>query len=147
MLRLRFEPSEDGTGQLFATVTAHGFSGQGSAWFDTQTLHSFAQSLDVFPVSRDNPPHIAGGFWSQQIHNHLEQVHLSITIAPRDSIGHLSVRVFVATPLEWNDPPESQLSATVEFSTTYAVLQQFTHHLHKLLDGDLQEAILPEAHV
>ena len=43
MLILKWQPDDDGTGELFVEASANGFSGKGKAWFDSISLTEEAE--------------------------------------------------------------------------------------------------------
>jgi hypothetical protein len=142
-LRLRLAPDSDGTAELTAEVASSGFAGRGKAWFDLQGLARFSQELRAFPLSKSNPPHIEGGFWSQEKRGTLEQRHLSIRAYQIGSLGGVGIRVEVADPPLWTgDRPETQNIARIELMTSYAALEKFAKDLDKLLASELTEALL-----
>lgn len=55
-LRLSLEPDDDGTCELFATVSVNGFSGNGSAWFNLCDLEKFAKEFMAYPLRPENLP-------------------------------------------------------------------------------------------
>jgi len=142
-LRLKVAPDSDGTGKLTAEVAASGFAGRGEAWFDLERLARFSQELRAFPLSKTDPPHIQGGFWSRENRGALEQVHLSIKAYQIGSRGEVGIRVEVADPPLWpNDRPDSQNTARIELMTTYAALERFARDLDTLLKTNRGEAVL-----
>ena len=128
-LRLKVDPSSDGTGKLTAEVASSGFAGRGEAYFDLQKLAHFSQELRAFPLSESNPPHIEGGFWSKEERGVLEQVHLSIRAYQIGSKGA-------------DDRSESQNIAQIELMTSYAALERFAKDLKMLLESNADEAML-----
>ena len=142
-LRVRIAPDSDGTAMLSAQVASTGFAGRGEAWFGLEELAVFSCQLKAFPLSQSDPPRISGGFWSKEKFGALEQVHLSITAYQIGSLGQVGIRVEVANPpLFPNDRLESQNIAKIELMTSYAALERFANDLEKLLESDLEEAVL-----
>jgi len=50
-LKLSLQADDDGTGELIAEVSANGFRGKGSAWFDLQRLVAFSEELLSYPIT------------------------------------------------------------------------------------------------
>ena len=93
-LALHFESDDDGTGELFAEISANGFSGKGSAWFDQQSLIETIELFKQYPIPQENHPTIEGGFWEGSDSSlRLKQEHLFISLYPIDSRGKLGVSV------------------------------------------------------
>lgn len=141
-LRLSLVPDDDGTCELFATVSVSGFSGKGSAWFNLRDLEELSNEFMAYPLRPENLPIVAGGFWSKEQRGELEQTHLLIKPYPIGSTGELGVRVELATPLYESDRPESQHVVRVEIRTDYNSLQSFGTQLKELAKLRLEEAIL-----
>jgi hypothetical protein len=94
-LTFRFEPENEWQGELFATLSANGFAGQGKAWFSTDELRDFAKALTAYPLQADALPKIAGGFGADS--DHLEQTHLAVALQPHNARGEIRVAVQLAT--------------------------------------------------
>jgi hypothetical protein len=142
-LRLKVDPSSDGTGKLTATIAAGGFAASGEAYFNLRSLAEFSQQLRAFPLSESDPPHIEGGFWSKEKRGVIEQVHLSIRAYQIGSKRQIGVRVTCADPPLWpNDRKESQNSATIELMSSYAALERFAKEVDLILESKLEEAVL-----
>ncbi|HEX5751192.1 MAG TPA: hypothetical protein VFZ09_33520 [Archangium sp.] len=138
-LRLAFEPDDDGTGKLHASVRSQGFSGQGSAWFGTEQLERFASALAAFPLAEEARTGLAGGYWRN---DRLEQIHLAISAYQVDAAGHIGVRVRVATTVSPSERPQSQHMTEVELQTTYHELECFSRELREHLAGEREDAFL-----
>jgi hypothetical protein len=147
-LRVIYRPDEDGTGEIIATVKSGVFGAEGSAWFG-RGLKTFLTDLRCFPLTSENPPQIEGGFWNErgrELWNteraSLKQCHLRICIKPYGSRGTLLVHIELASPF-WTSPDDDlQNSATVRFLTEYAAVARFADQFEKVLDGEMDEAIL-----
>ncbi|OJT17347.1 hypothetical protein BO221_45320 [Archangium sp. Cb G35] len=138
-LRLRFEPDDDGTGELHASVGSQGFSGQGSAWFGAERLERFATALAAYPLTEEARTGIAGGYYKD---NRLEQVHVAISAYQLDQAGHIGVRVRVATTVGPFERPQSQHMTEVEIQTTYHALELFSREFLEHLAGEREDAVL-----
>lgn len=141
-LRITYRPDDDGTGQIIATMKSGAFSAQGSAWFNPdQVKDTFVAGLRAFPLSSTNPPTIEGGFWKSG-ENVLDQCHLRIIIKPHNSRGTLLVQVDLASEF-WKTPDaDVQNCATIRFLTEYAAVGGFAEQLERVLDGEIEEAVL-----
>jgi len=143
-LRITYRPDDDGTGQIIAAVKSGAFSAQGSAWFNPDGVkNTFVVGLRAFPLSSTNPPMIEGGFWSGDGRGILDQCHLRITIKPYNTRGTLLVHVDLASEV-WKTPDaDLQNCATIRFLTEYAAVGGFAEQLERVLDGEIDEAVLP----
>ncbi|MDD2319356.1 MAG: hypothetical protein PHO83_04815 [Geobacteraceae bacterium] len=145
-LRLSLQPDDDGTGELCAEVSANGFSGKGSAYFDLRHLAELSENFMAYPLCTERLPIIVGGYWSKN-KNELEQTHLLIKAYPIGCTGELGVRIELATPLYESDRPESQLVVKVEIKTDYNGLESFGKQLSQLAKLRREEAILMDNQV
>lgn len=141
-LKLRLVPDDDGTGELFVSVSANGFSGKSSAWFDLQNLEKLSEDLQAYPLPSDNLPIIEGGYWSKEKRGELKQTHVLIKPYPIGSTGQLGVRVELATPLNESDRHASQHVVKVELRTDYNSLALFGKQLKDVAKLRQEEAIL-----
>ena len=141
-LRLTLEPDDDGTCELFAAVSANGFSGKGSAWFNLSDLDDLSKEFMAYPLRPENLPIIAGGYWSKDKKGELEQTHLLIKPYLIGSTGELGIRVELATPLDESDRPESQHVVKVEIRTAYNSLESFGRQLKELANLGRPEVLL-----
>ena len=142
-LRLRFLDDGDGTGKLLARAEADGFSGEGGAYFDVETLQEFADALRMFPLpSEDSRRSIASGYWNEKDLK-LDQEHLGISVNPACAKrGYIGIQVRMATELWPGTRPESRKQAVIEILTTYEPLSKFSRDLTAVLRGSLKEAFL-----
>jgi hypothetical protein len=140
-LRVTYRSDEDGTGQIFATVKSGAFSAQGSAWFNPDRVKdTFVTSLRAFPLTSANPPTLEGGFWDGR--GNPDQCHLRITVKPYNARGTLLVQVDLASEV-WKTPDtDLQNCATIRFLTEYAAVDGFAGQFEKVLDGEMEEAVL-----
>jgi hypothetical protein len=141
-LKLWLETDSDGTGQLFVQFRANGFSGIGSAWFDLADLFEKSKLFAQYPLPKDQPVTLEGGYWKGDNAPTLEQEHLHISAYPTNSRGEIGLRVRVATPLGTDDRPQSQSCAAVEITTNYEALARFSKQLGFLAQGDIREVEL-----
>lgn len=137
-LKLQFEQDNDGTGELIAEVFSNGYSGIGSAWFNSDTLIEFAQKLRTYPILKESPIELAGGYWDQGT---LKETHFSFKAYPIGSKGNIGIRIKVSTPVDY-DRPENQHMTEVEISTLYSELGLFAEHVTQMVKGQTKEAIL-----
>ena len=142
-LSLRFDDDHDGTGKLTARASVDGFSGEGQAYFDVQTLKEFARSLRAYPLpEHDDQRSIASGFGDPKNLPRLDQEHIGISVYPIGRRGHIGIHIRLATALWPGWRPESQQRAVMELVTTYEPLAQFSKDLELALRDTKQEALL-----
>lgn len=141
-LRLKLEPDDDGTCELFAEVSVNGFCGKGSAWFNLRDLEVLSKEFMAYPLNPESLPTIAGGFWSKDKKGGLEQTHLFIKPYPIGSTGEVGVRIELATPLCESDRPESQQVVKVEIKTDYNSMESFAKQLEQLAKLQREDAVL-----
>ena len=140
-LVVRFDDDDDGTGRLWVSGSANGFAGTAAAWFGTEELKEFAQALTRYPIADNDPPTLSGGFWLRDGKG-LDQEHVFLEVSPADSLGHLRVRLRLATEV-W--PPaqiESQHRVQLEIRTSYQALLEFSRMLNAVILGKADEAVL-----
>jgi hypothetical protein len=138
-LHIAYEPDEDRTGKIIATARAGAFAGRGEAWFGSD-LDEFVKDLRSYPLSRDKPPMIEGGYFDAQ--GTLAQCFVRIVVKPHDHRGHLLVQAELATLVQSTPDADVQNSATIRFLTEYAILERFAAELGDMLKGRRQVAIL-----
>lgn len=143
-LRLSFDRDDDSTGRLTAEAQSGGFRGWGSAWFVVDELRGFAQALRAYPLSKESPPSIAGGFYFDA---RLDQVHLALDVYPVGGRGQIGLRIRVGSEVWDRDRPESRHEATIEVLSTYARLERFSREIDDLLSGAASEARLHVEHL
>jgi hypothetical protein len=142
-LVLYFDADDDGTGELFAEASANGFSGFGSAWFNRSDILEFANALAAYPIPKDKPLKIAGGYWRGDVKGELEHEHLAISVYPIDFIGNLGIQVRLATAENSSDMrPESLHFVKLEIQTKYNAIAMFSKQIIALINGRIQKAIL-----
>ena len=140
-LRLTLTPDDDGTAELHAEVTANGFSGRGSAWFNVSALAHLADTLQqAFPLS--DAIELKGGYWGKENGTGLAQEHLAIRFYPAAGRGVLGCQVRLATSAQEHDRPEMQHVVRVEITTSYQELLQFSSALRNMASGLASEALL-----
>ena len=147
-LRLMFEEDDDHTGELFAEVSANGFSGHGSAWFDCANLLSLIERLNEYPIPKDNFPVIKGGFWDSSTGDvKLKQEHLHLSFYPIESRGQIGVRVRLSQE-EWPDTRKDSVhKVDVEFNSSYEELSKFASRFRQLIEGKTTEVVLNESKI
>lgn len=139
-LILRFDDDDDGSGKLSVEASSKGFCGHGGAYFAKTELEAFANSLAMYPLSTENLPKIAGGYWSQEREGVLDQELLGISVYTIDRRGNLGIQVRIATE-DWARL-ESQHGVKIEILTNYQPLVELSRKLLALLDGRIEAAIL-----
>lgn len=142
-LALYFESDDDVTGELFAEVSANGFSGKGSAWFDKKSLLETIESFRQYPIPKENPPIIEGGFWEGSGPDlRLKQEHIYISLYPIDSRGSLGVLVRLAQD-EWPGVRLNSIHRVVaELTTTYEEVSKFATQFKNLINDENKKVVL-----
>lgn len=141
-LQLTLHLDDDGSADLFATASANGFSGHGSAWLNIAEIRDFAVGIAEYPL--ENPVAIAGGCYSDSHPGELTQIHVSIRVYLLDGRGQLGVRVTLADPFQPDDRAAAIHSVALEIRTVYNRMERFSRDLLSLLDGRATEAVLDE---
>ena len=140
-LRLTLTPDDDGTAELHGQVTANGFSGCSSAWFNVSALVDLADTLQrSFPLS--DALELKGGYWGKETGGGLTQEHLALRFYPVAGRGVLGCQVRLATSAQEHDRPEMQHLVRVELTTSYQELLQFSAALRNMASGLASEAVL-----
>jgi hypothetical protein len=137
-----FDDDHDGTGKLTVVATFSGFSGRSGAYFSSGELLDFAERLGAFPLPDDGVV-IAGGFWDRNAREVLEQELVRIAVV---NVGHRGqVGLVVHLQTEWweGDDRDAVQDVRLRLLTTYARLDQFRQELARVVNGDLDEAVLP----
>lgn len=142
-LQVAYEPDDDGTGKIIATVKSGEFSAQGAAWFNPDdVIRTFVAALRSFPLTAATPALIEGGFWSKERPGSLEQCHLRIAVRPYNSRGTLLVHVDLSSEV-WTTPDaDLQNLATIRFTTEYTAVDRFAREFEEVLDGKRDVAVL-----
>ena len=142
-LRLALERDTDGTGELFVEASSAGFAGRSSAWFGIAAIADFAVALDAFPIPRDHPPRLAGGFWARDSREPaLEQEHVFLEVRPVGRRGTVLIDVRLATPFWATSGDEAQRRVSLAFLADYATLQRFARAVAAVASGAADEAVL-----
>jgi hypothetical protein len=131
-LRVTYEPDDDWTGELIATVRSGAFSAQGSAWVG-RDVYVFLTALRTYPLPSEKPPRIEGRIWDGR---------LRISVEPYNSRGMLLVRVDLASEIPGARDADLRNSATICFLTEYAVVDRFAAELQEVMDSRREVAIL-----
>jgi hypothetical protein len=139
-LTLRFAPEDKWHGELFATVASDGFAGVGSTWFNHIDLLAFADRLSEYPLGTSPPPSISGGYLAHGTQE--AETHLSLVLTPHDPLGGVRVLVELAKYNFQSGPriPESRVRTA--FVVTYTDIERFQRSIHRMMKGDLEEALL-----
>ncbi len=122
----------DDFGRLSVSVTTDRFSGRGGFWVQWQDVKEFGESLAIFPIEDDAPLIAQWGYDMQQG----DDLILRVEIAPANRRGDLVVRVEIADDHE----PRERLRAS--FTTNYPDLDAFRTDIVKLMDNEIDEAVL-----
>ena len=135
---------DDGTGELVAQVSAGGFAGISSAWFDLESIADFARRIGEFPIDFSTPVELVGGFWDQARPGTLKQTHLSIRIYPVTPRGQIGARVVLATEVWPHTRAEECRHVETELLTSYQAIALFSASLIALTNEIRNEAVLSE---
>jgi len=142
-LRLTIDIDDDGTCELFATASANGFSGHGSAWFNLSQIKDLSKLLcNTYPLKSTDCFELKGGNWSAEQKNTLTQLHLGLSFYPVGHRGSVGCQVVLATELVHDERKNSQHHASLEFLTSYDAIRAFSIELSDLANGKCKEAIL-----
>lgn len=141
-LQLSFRDDGDGTGKLLARAEADGFAGKGGAYFSANQIEAFAAALTAFPLPQQPRPSLSGGYWKKDHSGELDQEHLGLEAYPIGKRGYIGIHVRIATEIQDQDRPESQLAVRLEIVTSYEPLGRFGRQLIALVRGSVEEAVL-----
>lgn len=138
-LRYRYDASffnpkldRDDFGYLSMAVDAKGFAGRGGFWVQWQDVKEFGETLAVHPIAEDSPLVAQWGYDMQDG----DDLILRIAVAPADKRGNLVVRFEVAD----NDDARNRVRGS--FLSTYSALDTFRLAIAKLMDNEIEEAVL-----
>lgn len=134
-LRLTYRPDHAARGEVTVSVSAEGFCGRGSAWFDRDEIEDFIAQLDA---ADETTPALAGGFFAA---SRLIDEHVGLRILP-EAIGRRRVRVHLATLVPSGSGADLRQELTASFMTTATEIARFKEALTGLLAGTLSEAVL-----
>lgn len=140
-LKVILFPDEYGAAELRAEVSAQGFGGFASAWFNLDTLQDFSTSLARYPIDPKSPVLLEAGYWGDDGRK-LKEPHISICVKPYNSRGALQVNVQLREPAAGNEPAEHVRSTSTWFIVGYNDLHSFGIAFGKMLDGTAEEAML-----
>lgn len=102
---------------------------------------TFTDRLAGFPLPDDGSLHIAGGYWSQSRHGHLDEKRVSLAVRPLGRLGQLGVTAHVSTPSDYNSLGIVHV-AQVVVPTAYESVLRFASELRLMLEGKVDEARL-----
>jgi len=138
-IRYKYDPSffdpklaRDDFGRLSVSVATNRFSGQGGFWVQWQDVREFGEALATFPLSNDTPAVAQWGYDMQQG----DDLILRIEIAPANKRGDLRVHFEIADDVE----PQERVRGS--FLTNYPDIETFRSEIGKLMDRELDEAVL-----
>lgn len=137
-LSFRFEREDEWHGKLIGVVQAHGFAGEGGAWFNSEDLRRFGKEASAYPL-RDRT-FIVGGFGVSDAGP--EQVHLCVSLEPHNAKGAVRVTVELATEVYTGKAEDLACNATVRFLVTYSDLAGFSAAFLDLIEGRTMKASL-----
>lgn len=123
---------KDDFGRLTISVATDRFSGRGCMWVQWQDVKEFGEALAAFPITEDAP---IVGRWGYN-DGEGDDLILRVEIASADKRGNIVVRFEVADYVE----PAERVKAS--FLTNYPEIEAFRLEIAKLMDGDIDEAVL-----
>jgi hypothetical protein len=139
---VRFAPDTDTSGKLTVRAAAGGFAGEGSAWFNTVEVLTFADSLKAYPLP-EGPLILSGGFLSDD-GKALARELVGLEVYRVGRLGQIAVRAHLSGE-PWPDiRPESVPDVHLEVLSTYQRLGQFALDIASMLRGQTSEALLSE---
>lgn len=142
-LKLWIRNYGDGTGELFAEVDAHKFTGLGHACFDLTDLSAKAERFSRYPLLAEEPVCIRGGYWTDDA-KEIKQEHLHISAYPTNFVGEIGLLVRLAEPHDGYPRMGIRYSVSVELKASYEQMSQLSKELTLLARGDIAEVMFTE---
>lgn len=129
-----FDPKRptDDFGRLSIDVKTEHFSGKGSFWVQWQDLNEFGEALSTLPISTNHPIVAQWGYDMQEG----EDLILRLEIAPAIDRSGIAVQYEIA------DEHEPSYRTRGWFTTNYPNLDAFRANIARLMDREVEEAIL-----
>lgn len=124
--------ARDDFGWLSVSANTDRFSGTGGFWVQWQDVREFGDALAVFPVEQDAPITADWGYNMREG----EDLIVRIEIAAADKRGELLAKFVIA------DLNETHERVAGSFPTSYADLEAFRHGIAKMMDQQIEEAVL-----
>ncbi len=137
---VRWSADDDGTGKLHVAAATHGFAGTSGAWFNRQSVLTFAHALAGYPLPQDGSCCLSGGFGEHG--GQPAQEHVGIAVGVVGSKGQIGFRVHLATEAPPDTRPEARHDVRLELLTTYQRIAEFSGDLAAVVEGTWPEAIL-----
>jgi hypothetical protein len=130
------DPNDD-FGWLDVKVVGDKFAGQGGFWVQWQDVRKFGEDLSVYPILPESPIKATWGYepWEG------DSLVVSVEVAPADTRGNLSVRVWLRDYVENGDGTLLNCVRTT-FQTNYSEIENFRIALGALMDGKAKVAVL-----
>jgi hypothetical protein len=122
----------DDYGRLEMAVVTNRFSGQGGFWVAWQDVREFGESLGTYPLDTKAPLKAQWGYGMQDGDNLI----LSVAVSPANSTGDLLVQVEIA------DEHDEYRRVRASFLTNYPDLEHFRQSIAKLMDREVDRAVL-----
>jgi len=142
-LKLWIRNYDDGTGELFVKVEAHGFAGVGHACFDLAELSTKAEEFARYPLSAEEPVCIKGGYWTADAKEMTEE-HLYISARAINLLGEIDLLVRLAEPHDGYPRTGLRCSVSVELQASYEQMAQFSKDMSSLARGEIAEVVFSE---
>lgn len=129
-----FDPKRprDDFGYLTVTVATEHFSGKGGFWVQWQDVKEFGDALSMFPIPEDQPIIAQWGFEMQEG----DDLILRLEVGAENKRGNLAVRFEVADQYE----PRNRVRGG--FMTNYPEIEAFRVAIGRLMNNEVEEAIL-----
>ncbi len=124
--------TRDDFGRLSISVITDYFSGCGGFWVQWQDVKEFGESLATYPIEASAPLIAQWGYDMQEG----DDVILRVEIAPANGRGDLIVLVEIANEHEQRE------RVRTSFLTNYPDLEAFRAEVAKLIEREIEEAVL-----
>ncbi len=138
-LKVHLDHDNNGTAGIVAEVKSNGFSGKGEAWFNLSEIKSFANQLEEFAKSLNNPPIIQGGHWNGE--GQLSEKLLSLRLYPI-ATHRIGMHVFLADYPYTDCRPEEISRVSLELRPEAQATIEFAQQLARLASAESGEALL-----
>jgi hypothetical protein len=138
-LRYRYDASfsdpkldRDDFGRLELSVETQNQSGTGGFWVQWQDVRELATALSAYPIAKDKPISARWGFDDCEDDN----VIIDLLVEPKDALGELIARIELA------DEHEQWRRVRTAFRTGYPALEMFVRDIGRVMDSEIEEAVL-----
>lgn len=127
---------EDEELELVVDAYSSSFHIQGCAFFSGNTLRDSISKFRNFPIVKDDPPCISGGYFSDEGRTLISE-HIRIAVVPIGGVGRLMMRVkaFLPDPEYWKEG--FGRGGQFDYRVTYEGLNQFVRKSEQLVGGEI----------